>query len=158
MTRRLLAATALCAIVPGCYSPPQGSNVATSAPTPPGVVTIVSGVYPDSPCCWLAPNAVFETVVPARAKLLVLTVFTPDDIPRLRTAHQQVTVTVEGRRTTFSHVPIGTKILNVNVKPAAADRTVAVKMNMAVNFVPKQELGSADTRQLSIYLRAVRSF
>jgi len=85
-------------------------------------------------------------------------VFTPDDIPKLRTSNQQVTLTVEGQKKTFSRVPIGSRTLNVNVKPTAADRTVDVKMHMAVTFVPKQELGTADTRELSVYLKSVRSF
>ena len=147
-----------CSLLAGCSSPPSASQATASpAPLPPGVATSVSGIYRDSPCCWLGPDAEFRVLVPANASHVLLTVYMPADIPKLRNSTQQVTVVLDGRKTTFSSVPIGSKVLVIPIPRMTSNRTVDVKMHMSTKFVPKEELGSADTRALSIYLKTVRS-
>jgi hypothetical protein len=158
---RIAAAVAVFSggLLSGCYSPPKPPDPTSAAASyPAGVLLAVSGIYADTPCCWLARDAEFQTLVPANASHLLLNVFTPSDIPKLQRGNQHVTVTVDGKTKAFANVPVGSKVLEILVRRAKSDRTVDVKMRMSSTFVPKEELGNGDTRTLSLYLRTVRAF
>ncbi len=170
--RALAAFAAISATLCGCYRAPNAPDgattsgatavsiaTATSALYPPGVVIPLFGIYSDpaNPCCWLAGDAAFETSVPSKATHLVLTLFQPNDVPKLRKFHQQVTVTAENRQQTFPNVPLGTTTVALQLRPHDAERRVRVRLHMSVTFLPTEELGSTDTRTLSIYLKSVRA-
>lgn len=153
--RAVPIAVACCGLLAACHGPSTSAGAISGGP--PGVLHTVSGIYPDTPCCWLGPDAEFQTLVPADADRLLVTVYTPPDIPKLRKSEQQISVTVSGRSTTFSHVPIGSMVLEVPLAPTKSDRTLNVQMHMSATFVPQRELKNGDTRTLSVYLKAVRT-
>jgi hypothetical protein len=152
------------ALLAGCYRPTQSApppESAAAAHEPIGVEHAIAGIYVDpanpNPCCWLAPDAEFETTVPANVKQLTLVVWAPADIPKLRREHQRITVTADGTSKIFSNISIGTTSLHFPVKTSGADRMVRMKMHMDLTFTPKEEVNLVDTRRLSIYLKSVQA-
>lgn len=158
------------AVLTGCYRgpgaeeplfPPDLSRfpvgVMTPAPSGAGEVT---GVFPsarpgDPHCCWLGRTASFDVLRSPDADQLFLTVFVPRDLyPGLP---QGIRVGVNGAA--LRHYPLGAGVAIVAV-PLRAKRgstVAAVTIVADQTFVPKRRRLNGDTRELSIYLKAVRT-
>jgi hypothetical protein len=160
----------LCLAFTGCYSG-RGTEEAADSKTslPLGIMTpssdgsgATTGIFPgsivnDPNCCWLGPSASFEVRVPAKARVLILTVFVPDLKP-FHDRSQSLSIAVDrspARR--FEHLQIGTNVLPVPLRPSESAHVSDVIVNAGFSFTPKSENITDDLRQLSIYLKSVNA-
>jgi hypothetical protein len=171
MFRAVVAAAMLLA---GCYNGPP--STADHRPEDPDALLMplgwvgdtvtarggaIGGIYPVRDrrkyCCWMGADAVIDVRAGARARNVLTTIFIPE-LPLFDARTQSLAIAVDGGRPThFAHLGPGLHFLRVPLRVPRRAGLVHVALHAGMTFSPLHRHLNGDSRELAVYVKAVRA-
>jgi O-antigen ligase len=116
------------------------------------------GLYPndatDTFCCWLAPHARIETLVPPGASAVVVALLVPD-VAFFSQGGQRVTLAAGSQRRDVDFARPGVQHVTIALEPQTISTKLRVDITSRRTLVPVREHINADTRELGVVLRGI---